>query len=92
MYQIAIIVSEVEKMTLAEAIKKRIENLCKEKNMNINKLAIASGINPATIRSTLKKKFSNPNTETLYYICIGLDITMTEFFNDKLFDIENIHD
>jgi len=79
-------------MTLAEAIKKRIENLCKEKNMNINKLAIASGINPATIRSTLKKKFSNPNTETLYYICIGLNITMAEFFCDELFDIENIYD
>ena len=79
-------------MTLAEAIKKRIENLCKEKNMNINKLAISSGINPATIRSTLKKTFSNPNTATLYYICIGLDISMTEFFDDKLFDIENIYD
>lgn len=79
-------------MTLAEAIKTRIATLCKEKNMNINKLAIASGINPATIRSTLKKRFSNLNTETLYCICIGLNISMKDFFDDKLFDIENICD
>lgn len=79
-------------MTIAEAIKKRIENLCNEKNININQLAIASGINPATIRSTLKKKYSNPNTSTLYYICIGFNISIKDFFDDQLFDIENIYD
>jgi len=79
-------------MTIAEAIKKRIENLCNEKNININQLAIASGINPATIRSTLKKKSSNPNTSNLYYICIGLNISMKDFFDDKLFELENIYD
>ena len=51
-----------------------------EKNININQLAIASGINPATIRSTIKKKYSNPNTSTLYYICIGFNISMKDFF------------
>lgn len=33
-------------MTLLEATRKRIDELCKIKNMNINQLAIASGINP----------------------------------------------
>ena len=79
-------------MTLAEAIKLRINNLCKEKNMNINQLGIASGINPTTIRSSLKQIYSTPNTSTLYYICLGFNITMKDFFDDKLFDIENIDD
>ena len=38
-------------MTLLEATRKRIDELCKLNNMNINQLAIASGINPSTIRS-----------------------------------------
>lgn len=38
-------------MTLLEATRKRINELCNVNNMNINQLAIASGINPSTIRS-----------------------------------------
>ena len=79
-------------MTLAEAIKIRIKNLCIEKNMNINQLGIASGINPTTIRSSLKQTSSTPNTATLYYICLGFNISIKDFFDDKLFDIENIDD
>jgi len=79
-------------MMLAEAIKLRISNLCVEKNMNINQLGIAAGINPTTIRSSLKKKDSIPNTSTLYYICLGFNISIKDFFDDSLFDIENIDD
>lgn len=41
-------------MTLLEATRKRIDELCKINNMNINQLAITSGINPSTIRSIFK--------------------------------------
>ena len=41
-------------MTLLEATRKRIDELYKVNNMNINQLAIASGINPSTIRSIFK--------------------------------------
>ena len=60
-------------------------NLCKEKNMNINQLGIASGINPTTIRSSLKQIYSTPNTATLYYICLGFNISMKDFFDDASF-------
>ena len=33
-------------MTLLEATRKRINDLCNANHMNINQLAIASGINP----------------------------------------------
>ena len=79
-------------MTLGEAIKKRLENLCIENKMNVNQLGIAAGINPTTIRSSLKQRTSTPNIATLYYICIGLNISIKDFFDDKLFDIENIDD
>lgn len=61
-------------MTLLEATRKRIDELCKVNNMNINQLAIASGINPSTIRSIFK------------VICIGFGISIRDFYDSKLFD------
>ena len=58
-------------MTLLEATRSRITELCHEKKMNINQLAIASGINPSTIRSIYKLISKAPSSETIYYICIG---------------------
>ncbi len=79
-------------MTLSDAIKKRIIELLKFKNMNVNQLAISSGINPATIYSILKNRCKTPNMITLYYICIGFKITLSEFYDSNLFDINNIND
>lgn len=72
-------------MTLLEATRVRIKELCKENNMNINQLAIASGINPSTIRSVFKLITRAPSSETIYYICIGFGITLKDFYDSKLF-------
>ena len=53
-------------MTLLEATRKRIDELCKLNNMNINQLAIASGINPSTIRSIFKVIKKAPSSDTIY--------------------------
>ena len=73
-------------MTLLDATRKRIDELCKINNMNINQLAIASGINPATIRSIFKVVRKSPSSETIYYICIGFGISIKDFYDSKLFD------
>ena len=73
-------------MTLLEATRKRINELCRVKNMNINQLAINSGINPSTIRSICKIIKKAPSSETIYYICIGFGISIKDFYNSKLFD------
>lgn len=73
-------------MDLSTAIRKRIINLCTEKNMNINQLAIKSGINPSTIRSIIKSRCNTPTTQTIYYLCIGFDISLKDFYNSKIFD------
>ncbi len=72
-------------MTLLQATQKRINQLCKEKNMNINQLAIASGINPSTIRSIFKVISKAPSSETIYFICIGFGISLKEFYDSNLF-------
>ena len=73
-------------MTLLEATRKRIDELCKVNNMNINQLAIASGINPSTIRSIFKVIKKAPSSDTIYYICIGLGISIKDFYDSKLFE------
>ena len=72
-------------MTLLEATRKRIDELCKLNNMNINQLAIASGINPSTIRSIFKVIKKAPSSDTIYYICIGLGISIKDLYDSILF-------
>ena len=73
-------------MTLLEATRKRIDELCKLNNMNINQLAIASGINPSSIRSIFKVIKKAPSSDTIYYICIGFGISIKDFYDSKLFE------
>ncbi len=73
-------------MDFSEATRKRIKELCKDKNMNINKLGNNAGMNPSTIRSILKKHCKAPKSDTVYLICIGFGITMKEFYDSELFD------
>lgn len=77
-------------MDLSTAIRARIIELCKEKHINVNQLAIRSGINPSTIRSIIKSRCNTPTTQTIYYLCIGFDMSLREFYNSDLF--ENLDD
>lgn len=72
-------------MTLLEATRKRIDELCKIKNMNINQLALDSSINPSTIRSIFKVISKAPSSETIHFICIGFGIYLKEFYDSNLF-------
>lgn len=73
-------------MTLLDATRKRISELCKFNNMNLNQLAIASGINPSTIRSLFKVIKKAPSSETIFYICIGFGISIKDFYDSEFFN------
>ena len=73
------------KNNLSEAMRQRIKDLAKEKNLSIHKLSILSGIPYSTISSFLIKRCSSLTVATLYKVCEGLDVTIIEFFNDDLF-------
>lgn len=72
-------------MNLTTAIQQRILELSTEKKLNINQLANKSGLNPATIRSILKNRCKTPNTSTIYFLCLGFNITLEDFFASSLF-------
>lgn len=73
-------------MNTKEAVAKRIVELCKEHNLAINALANISGVSPSTIYSMLNEKSQNPGVVSIKKICDGLDISVREFFDSKLFD------
>ena len=72
-------------MTTREAVMQRILNLCKEKDITPNKLGTISGVEPSTITSIFYGKSKNPGIATINALCNGLEISVTEFFNDDLF-------
>lgn len=72
-------------MNISEAIKKRILNICDEKEISINKLVIMSGLTQSTLQSIISGKSQNPKMLTIVRICESLEIDIQEFFNDPIF-------
>lgn len=72
-------------MTITEAVKKRFEELCYQKNINFCKLASLSGVPYTTVKSIFYNQSKNPGIATIKKLCDGLDITITEFFNTEYF-------
>lgn len=79
-------------MYLSEAIRKRIENLIKENKTNGNNLALNSGIDRSTINRFLRKQNKSIKIETITLICQSLNITLKDFFDDRLFDDVEVND
>ena len=72
-------------MKISEAIKERILNICDEKNISINKLAIMSGLTQSTLQSIISGKSQNPKLLTIVRICESLEIDLQDFFDDSIF-------
>ena len=78
------------KMRAQEAVKLRILELAKEKNLSINKIANNAFINTSTITSLLNGHSKKSEIATISRICYGLGVSLYEFFNDDIF--KNIND
>ena len=69
-------------MKINEAVVLRIRNLCKEQGITINKLASRAGMTQSTLSDLMIGRNKSPKISTLKKICIGLNISLSEFFND----------
>ena len=80
-------------MTLSKAIIKRIRDLMHINNIeNPYQLALKSGLDESVIRSVLTGRTKYPNIHTMFCISLGFNISLSEFYNDPLFDVCNIED
>ena len=73
-------------MDLSKAIRIRITNLIKEKNISVSKLSTLAGISRSTLSKFLSGKRKLIRLDMIEYICEGLDIKLKDFFDDKIFD------
>ena len=73
-------------MTIGEATRCRILELCKENNITVNKLAIISGMTQSTLNNIVSGRNKSVTVSTIKKVCDGLEITIQEFFNSKYFD------
>ncbi len=73
-------------MNAKDAVARRIQSLCLERDIAVNALANQSGISPSTIYSMLNRKSQNPGVVSIQKICDGLGISVREFFDDPVFE------
>lgn len=72
-------------MLVAKAVASRVVDLCEDRNISINKLAVMSGLTQSTLQSIISGKSQNPKMLTIVRICESLEIELKEFFNDPMF-------
>lgn len=68
-------------MTYSQAIAIRMNQVCREKKITLNKLATLSGIRQSTLDNIAKGNSKNPTLRTIHRIAVGLDMTVSEFLN-----------
>lgn len=73
-------------MTVNEAVRMRIIELCKQHNdISLNKLCTLSGITQSTVNNIISGRNKSVTVSTIQKLCDGLSITITEFFTSDLF-------
>lgn len=79
-------------MKLGEAINLRITELCNERGISFNRLALLSGLTQSTVDSILKGKSNSPRLVTLMKISNGLGVTICEFLEDPKIESADLED
>ena len=76
-------------MTVGEAVRERILELCQERNISVNKLCAISGVTQSTVNNIISGRNNSATVTTVKKLCDGLDITIEVFFSSELFrDLE----
>ncbi len=80
-------------MTYSDVIIKRLNDLCNEREITINKLSTLSGITQSTVENIISGKTKNPKLKTLHKLAVGLNMTVSELLdfpemNETIFEDE----
>jgi len=72
-------------LCIGEAVKERILELCREKNISINKLSTMSGVTQSTVNNIVSGRNRSATISIIKKLCDGLGITIEQFFDSDLF-------
>ena len=68
-------------MEYSQLYVKRIRQLCKERNIAINRLATMSDVRQSTLDNIVRGLTKNPQVKTLHKIAIAFNMTLSEFLD-----------
>ena len=72
-------------MNIGEAVKERILELFRERDITINKLSNMSGVTQSTVNNIVSGRNNSTTISTIKKLCDGLGITIEDFFHSELF-------
>ena len=73
-------------MTIGEAVRLRILELCSQRNITVNRLSGMSGITQSTLNNIVSGRNRSATISTIKKLCDGMDISIREFFAGAQFD------
>lgn len=72
-------------MLIKDAVVIRLQGICSKLGIRYKELATRSGVTPSTVYSLMNESRRDLSIITLKKLCDGLDMTITEFFDDDIF-------
>ena len=76
-------------MNIGTAVKIRILELCKQRNITVNKLSTISGVTQSTVNNIVSGRNNSTTISTIKKLCDGFEISIIDFFNSPIFkDLE----
>ena len=72
-------------MNIGEAVRERVLELCRERDISINRLSSMSGVTQSTVNNIVSGRNRSTTISTIKKLCDGLGITIEEFFHSDLF-------
>ena len=72
-------------MNIGEAVRDRILELCRERDISVNKLSSMSGVTRSTVNNIVSGRNNSTTVSTVKKLCDGLGITIEEFFRSEIF-------
>ena len=73
-------------MTIDDAIRNRVNELLKEKNMTICDVSLAGGLTPSTLYDFMRGTTVHIQAKTIKQVCMGFKIKLAEFFDRDYFN------
>ena len=73
-------------MNVGEAVAERILELCRERNISVNRLCTISGVTQSTVNNIVSLRNNSATVATVKKLCDGLDIGISDFFASPFFD------
>ncbi|MBR5870016.1 MAG: helix-turn-helix transcriptional regulator [Clostridia bacterium] len=72
-------------MTIGDAVRFLILELCEEKNITVNRLSMICGITQSTLNNIISGRNRSTTVATIKKICDGVEISIIDFFSSDIF-------